>query len=92
MADTYDIGDKPVLVTTFKDEAGVLTTPATREAKYKKPDGTVLTLVPTVSSVGVLRTELPTLDQAGVWKWRVAGLTGLIAADEDQFTVEASSF
>ncbi len=92
MADQYDIGDKPALLTTFKDEAGTLTTPTTREAKYKKPDGVTTTVVPTVSSVGVLRTDLPILDQAGVWRWRVAGVTGVVAADEGQFTVTGSAF
>ncbi len=92
MADQYDIGDKPALLTTFRDEAGVLVTPATREAKYKKPDGVTTIVVPTVSSVGVLRTDLPILDQAGVWRWRVAGVTGVVAADEGQFTVTGSAF
>lgn len=92
MANQYDIGDKPALLTTFKDEAGTLVTPATREAKYKTPDGTITTIIPTVTSVGILRVDLPSLNQSGVWRWRVAGLTGLVAADEGQFTVRDSVF
>lgn len=92
--EVFDIGDRPIITVTFRDEAGTLTSPSTVVFGYVKPDGTeVVGQSPLDNpSTGVFRYRLPTLDAAGVWTWRGKGTAGLIAADEGSFTVRPSAF
>lgn len=78
----YDVGDRVKVVTTFRNEAGVPTSPATFSAEYRKPGGAATPIVPVDGGSGVLTITLPTFDVKGVWTWYVAGLTGVIAADD----------
>jgi hypothetical protein len=88
---TYDIGDQPVITTTFTVD-GEPTSPTTVVAFVLKPDGTEDELTPAEASEGVYVTTLPVLDADGVWSWRVKGTAGVIAADEDTFRVDRSRF
>lgn len=91
MATSFDIGDQPVITTTFSVN-GTPTTPSARTAMVRRPDGTETVLTPTVSATGVLVTTLPVLDVPHRWYWRVKGTAGVIAADEGYFTVRPSNF
>lgn len=80
--DSYHVGDLIAVQTTFRDEAGTLTTPTTRVANVIKPDGTEVAVVPSVVSTGVLRIQFPVFDAPNIWKWYIAGTAGLVAADQ----------
>jgi hypothetical protein len=88
MADRYQIGDRKVVVSEFRDEDGVLTSPSTVTGEVKAPDGTVTPLSPTEASAGIWRMTLPAFTAPGVWSWWIAGTAGLIAADQGRIIVE----
>ncbi len=91
MANRFDIGDKPVVTTTFTVN-GVAASPSALIGFYEKPDGTEVAVTPVVVTPGVFTMTLPRLDVAGRWYWRIAGTVGVIAADEGQFIVVPSQF
>jgi hypothetical protein len=88
MADRYQIGDRKVVVSEFRDEDGVLTSPSTVTGEVKAPDGTVTPLSPTEASAGIWRMTLPAFTAPGVWSWWIAGTAGVIAADQGRIVVE----
>ncbi len=89
----YDIGDKPTVTTTFRNEAGTLTDPGAVSGLIRYPDGTEVALsAPTNTSTGVYAWALPTLTQVGPHVVRTKGTSGLIAAVEVAFTVQRSAF
>ena len=89
---TFHIGDKPVITTTFTDVDGVAASPTVVEAFTQSPDGVETPLTPVEADPGVFTTTVQTLDQPGMWYWRVAGTAGIIAADEGHFHVRRSVF
>jgi hypothetical protein len=91
MATRYDIGDQPVLTTTFTVD-DTATSPTAVAAQYRKPDGTEAALTPVEDAEGVFVTTLPVLDAAGTWSWRIAGTAGVVAADEGSFLVKRTRF
>jgi hypothetical protein len=97
MANTYDIGDNPRLTATFRNEADAVADPTSIVAKYRKPDGTVVTLTYGVDlalykdSTGIYHTDI-TVDMAGRWYYRFVGTGNVIAAEETYFDVEKSAF
>lgn len=83
-----EVGDRKVVQTTFRDEAGVLTDPSIVVGEYRKPSGTApVSLTPVVASTGVWRMTLPTFDEPGIWSWYIAGTAGLIASDQGYIKV-----
>ena len=82
------VGDQQIIQTTFRNEAGALTSPSTVVAECKSPSGTVTPLTPTEASVGIFRAMLPVYTEGGFWKYFIAGTAGLIAADQGVIEVE----
>lgn len=92
-ANIFDYGDQiKVSANTFKNASDVATDPTTVTFKYKKPDGTMTTLV-YLTDAAVVRTGagayyvLLTLNMKGTWYVRWEGTGAVIAADEDNFRV-----
>lgn len=97
MSNTYQIGQRPILTGTFKDENGTLADPTTVVCKVKDPAGTETTYAVadgiTNPSTGVYEFELPeALSQAGRWYYRFDGTGALDAGGEADFMVETSAF
>ncbi|CAB4136951.1 hypothetical protein UFOVP314_56 [uncultured Caudovirales phage] len=94
MPDTFDLGDRPVVTVTFRDELGVVRNPTTVQFSYRRPNGTVVAgLSPgTNPSVGVYTLQLPVLDQTGPWTYRAVGTGTIDAAVEGRFFVRRSAF
>jgi len=92
-----DIGDRPVITTTWRDAiTDALTSPTVVAYTVRAPNGTSTTYtspngaIDLAVSVGVTRFTFPTvLDQAGVWAWRVVGTAGVQAAEQGTLTVQA---
>jgi hypothetical protein len=92
----YDIGDRPVLVATFKDEDDVLTTMSAIAFKIIDPAGTVTTkaIGDSVSpSTGVYEWQIPaSFHLAGRWVLRAAGTAPIETAAELVVRVRESAF
>lgn len=88
MAARYQIGDRVVVTTTFRVEDGTPTSPSTVVGECRSPDGTVTALAPSASAPGVWRMTLPTFDERGTWSWYIAGISGVIAADQGVIFVD----
>jgi hypothetical protein len=94
----YDIGDRPVITATFKDNDAVLTTPSTVVVKLMDPSGNVDTYTTgdaslVTASTGVIEFTVPSvLDETGPWSIRFKGTAGLQAAYEGKFRVRRTSF
>lgn len=82
MAHSYDIGDVVVLTAEFR-VSNTLTDPTTVVCEIKTPNGTVVTLTPTMQAAGIWRVEyMPS--QIGVHEYRFVG-TGAAAGSERSF-------
>lgn len=96
MAGTYDKGDRPRCQAEFK-LSNVLTDPTTVTFKYKKPDGTIVTLVYGTdvslvkASTGIYYVDVD-IDASGQWFYRFEGTGTVKAASESKFTVRVSEF
>lgn len=82
------VGDRKILQTSFRNEAGDLTSPTTVVAEVRSPSGVVTPLAPTEASAGVFRATLPTFTEGGSWMWHIAGTAGVIAADQGVISVD----
>lgn len=93
---TFDVGDQPTLIWSFTDEAGVPTSPTTIDFSQKAPDKTVVVEAiadATETSTGVFSWQIPApFDAPGTWKYRAAGTSGLIVAEELTLKVRKSAF
>jgi len=88
MAD-YEVGDRIKIVTTFRNDVGVPTSPSSFVGEYRKPGTAIPTaVVPTDGGAGVLTIVLPTFDVGGIWSWWIAGTGGVIAADQGFIAVD----
>lgn len=67
----YDYSDPVEVQATFRLN-GTLTNPTTTTAKFRKPDGTTVTVTAANVSAGVY-TASTYATQAGVWTWEIAG-------------------
>lgn len=96
MANDYDIGDRPVLVATFKDEDDVLTAMTAIVWKIINPAGTVTTNDindSTSPSTGVYEWQIPAaFDRHGRWVLRAAGTAPIETAAEMVVRVRDSAF
>lgn len=97
MSDTFQIGQKPTLIASFTDEDGIAADPTSVTFKVKDPAGTETSYTDADSEVtnpatGSWECELPTLDAAGRWYWRVDGTGAVTAANETFFIVDSSQF
>jgi hypothetical protein len=96
MAYVYDIGDRPVLIATFRDEDDVLTTMTTIAFKIINPAGTVTTEAigdATEVSTGVYEWQIPSaFNTAGRWVLRAAGTSPIETAAELVVRVRDSAF
>jgi hypothetical protein len=95
-AEVYDIGDRPVLVATFRDEDDVLTVMSAIAFKIISPAGTVTTEAigdATSPSTGVYEWQIPAaFSTAGRWVLRAAGTSPIETAAELTVRVRASAF
>ena len=96
MSSTFDIGDQPTVVVTFKDAGGTLADPTAITFSVLAPAGTAVSEDQTNAtnpSTGIWHWELPSaIDRAGKWQVRAAATLGLICAVEDSFHVRDSDF
>lgn len=84
----FNQGARVIVETTFRNEAGVPTSPSTVVGDYRSPTGTAaVSLTPVEASPGVWRMTLPIFDVGGQWLWYIAGTAGVIAADQGSITV-----
>lgn len=92
----YDIGDRLTVTATFTDENGTATDPDEVTAWVLDPSGTLTTYVSpdatlTNPSVGTWAFQMAAaLDDDGDWYVRIAGTSGLLAAEEVQIPVSRS--
>lgn len=95
-SNTFDIGDQPTLVWTFRDEDGVLASPVAIDFSQIAPDGTRTDESigdATEESTGVFSWTIPApFDAPGTWQFRAAGTSGVIAAEEVTVKVRKSAF
>lgn len=87
---TYIVGTEMKLRATFSLD-GTPTDPQTVSCSVKRPDGTIDTPVASkvVGQAGTWEASY-TPDAAGVYVWRMAGIGGLVAANEDAFIAQTS--
>ena len=96
MAGAYDKGDRPRCRAEFRLN-NILTDPTVITFKYKKPDGTVITLVYETDtelkrdSAGIYYIDID-VDLSGQWYYRFEGTGTVKAASESRFQVKVSEF
>ena len=94
----YDIGDRPVITATFRNDADALTDPTTVTVRVREPDGTETLYTSPVapianSSTGVWAFTFPAaLDAAGDWYVRFRSTAGLLTAGEQKLVVRPTAF
>ena len=94
----YDIGDRPVITATFRNDADALTDPTTVTVRVREPDGTETLYTSPVASIvnsstGVWAFTFPAaLDAAGDWYVRFRGTAGTITAAEQKLVVRPTAF
>ena len=93
---TFDMGDRPTLVATFRTLAGVLDDPTAITFRLMAPDGTVETqdeTFATNSSIGVWEWQVPgPLDAPGTWRFHAVATSGMQVAEEIAVKVRKSAF
>ena len=96
---TFDIGDQPTLVVTFKGNDGVLADPTNIDFEVLRPsdaEGTPSVTGTEVNatnpSTGVWQYVLPQLDEEGHWEVRATGTAGVVASVTQRFVVRATRF
>jgi hypothetical protein len=98
MADTFDVGDKPVFTATFKNTAEALTDPSTVIFIWRTPAGVETSYTygvdsqVTKTSTGVYAFAAPTVAASGRHWCRAKGTAGLIAAAEYPIQARISAF
>ena len=96
MAEVYDIGDRPVLAATFRDEGDVLTVMSAIVWKILDPAGTVTTAAigdSVAVSPGVYEWQIPAaFHLPGRWVLRAAGIAPIETAAELVVQVRVSAF
>lgn len=88
---TYDVGDLVRLSAVFRNSAGAATDPTAPTLTYKKPSGTLVTVVsPTLikDSTGNYHYDV-TLDESGSWWYRFSGTGAVTQAGEKEIVVRA---
>jgi len=91
MTTTFDIGDAPTVTATFRNLAGVLTSPSSVTAQHLRPDGTQVTLTPvTAVSAGVHSVVVPTITRSGQHFVKFFGTGSLVAAEEVSLSVRTT--
>ena len=94
----YDIGDRPVITATFRNDADALTDPTTVPVRVREPDGTETPYTPPAASIvnsstGVWAFTFPAaLDAAGDWYVRFRSTAGLLTAGEQKLVVRPTAF
>lgn len=82
----FEIGQRVRVRGEFTNEAGTLTTPTTRTARLRLPDGTVSSPALTSPSDGVVQFEV-VVTQGGLHKARITGSGGVDASQVIEFVV-----
>lgn len=94
--EVYDIGDRPVLTATFRDEDDVLTAMTAITFKIISPAGTVTSNTianATNPSTGVYEWQIPAaFTTSGRWVLRAAGTSPIETAAEMVVRVRDSAF
>ena len=94
----YDIGDRPVITATFRNDADAPTDPTTVTVRVREPDGTETLYTSPVASIvnsstGVWAFTFPAaLDAAGDWYVRFRSTAGLLTAGEQKLVVRPTAF
>lgn len=83
------IGTTLTTSSVFKNESGVVVTPASVNIKYKKPNGAITTTA--VTPVSTKYTADILLDVAGVWYFRWESIGSNSVAEEFAIQVTPSS-
>ena len=81
----YDYNDPVEVQATFKLN-GTLTNPSTITAKFRKPDGTSISVTPATASTGVY-TAATYVAEAGLWTWEIRGSGTVNATVNGAFVV-----
>ncbi len=90
MSSTWDVGDAPTLWVEWENVAGALTATITT-LTVRKPDGTILTPSPIVTSPSVGRYQATVkVDQDGTWHYDWLTDDVLTAAEGGYFDVRRS--
>ncbi len=84
-------GKRVTLQATVRNEAGALANPTTQQFRVLRPDGSVLTPIPTSTTVGVWTASV-LLDQPGLWWWEFTGTGAVETAGTASFYVEPAPF
>lgn len=87
---TYELGQQIRVVANFTVD-GVATDPSFQEVSVLDPSGTTNAITPTPSATGKW-IALITPNASGVWAYRWEVTSPFVAAEEDSFFVEHSSF
>lgn len=98
MTSAFDYGDEIAITATFVDADGNAADPTTVTFRVKpNATGTVTNYVygtdseVSTTGTGVYKLTI-TLNQEGVWHWRVEGTGDVVTAEEGSFVVEDSEF
>lgn len=82
----YDIGDTVRVTATFRNELSALADPDAVTCTFRRPSGTNVEATPSSTSTGVWTASV-TIDQSGVWRYRVTGTGSNSIAEEGSFVV-----
>lgn len=91
----YDVGDRPTLVATFKNELGLVADPDPVTFRYKDPAGTLVSMTWTLAvpgtditrvSTGVFSARIPITIGGGYYAWHWLGQGAVRAAKESDST------
>lgn len=91
MAVEYDVGDRPTLIATFRDEQDALADPDTVTFRYRAPDGTLTSFTWTSGapgtditriSLGVFSAQIPITQAGGFYAWHWLGQGAVPTATE----------
>lgn len=85
-ANTYDVGDVARISATFTSTAGAFADPAKVTFEVEDPSGNITTRTSTMASVlhpstGKYTSDF-TIDEAGVWEYRVFTTGSVVTAGE----------
>lgn len=93
---TFDVGDRPTLVATFRNKTGDLNTPSSVMFSLMAPNGDIESRDETFAtnpSTGVWEWEIPSpFDVPGTWRFRALATAGLQVAEEIEVVVRKSKF
>jgi len=95
-AQTFDMGDRPTLVATFRNKSGVLEDPTEITFSLMAPDETIESQDETFAastSTGIWEWQIPApFDAPGTWRFHAVATSGMQVAEEMAVKVRKSAF